>query len=150
MPEPSNADRKPSNVLRDQQRALDAYGLVGAITDREVQKDYKTALQQFGTALMKQGLAVAVSSLERRKGPSLLLQHLTMARLPVLTGLEADKVGDKIRELPVSDYRLVTRETVPFVNWLVKAVQAKFPDEDVSVSGDASLSTGAISDAQGS
>jgi CRISPR-associated protein Cmr5 len=124
---------------RDQQRALHAYEVVGAITDKAQQKDYKIAVHALCADILRSGLAAAMAGLERRESKAELLRgHLVSANIPGLVQprrqdipilkerLPPKNLPAKIRALPLDDYILATRETLQVVLWLKRAVQAKF------------------------
>jgi CRISPR-associated protein (Cas_Cmr5) len=105
---------------KDQQRALLAYACAAAAKSRL--GDYRIAVNGFRAALLRSGLAASVSLLERnadRGGFKQLMNDLAKER-----GSSLDKWPDAVRNLPLRDYMLQTRELTAFLGWLVRAVRA--------------------------
>lgn len=127
MSRPNNVGPKAPGpgVTRDQRFALHAYASVASV-ERGAQKDYKIAVHDFGTNVLRGGLAAAAASLERRDdgGVRLLRQHLAKASVVGLQGADAETLPGKIRELDVDDYIMATRELLHLSLWLKRAVQA--------------------------
>jgi len=129
------------DLLRDQQRAVDAYRAVGDIIaeNRASMDNYKITVYEFGANLQRCGLATAVAVLERRKdnGGEMLLTHLASADIPGVGQIDGSEVPGTIRRLDVDNYILATREVRQVTQWLKRAVQAKTetPDQDDAQSG---------------
>lgn len=127
-------------MTRDQQRAVLAYRLVGAVVDPGHRKDYRIAVHAFGANLLRSGLAGAMSDLERRGvGGQTMLSHLVEFSIPPLRQIAqpdgrpepvtGTTLPAAVRALPLADYILATREMLKVVSWLKRAVQATLPDE---------------------
>lgn len=118
-----------ARLSRDQRRALDAYKAVAEVQkkDKKDQEEYEIAVHALGADILRSGLAAAMAGLERREAKGLLLlSHLAKAKIPGLgNDAEPKDIPAKIRDLPLDDYILATRETLQVVLWLKRAVQAK-------------------------
>lgn len=114
-------------MTRDQQRAQHAYQCVGKVEENN-RKDYKVQVNSFGANVLRSGLAAAVGFLERDKA-SLFLEHLAGANIPNLEGA-GDKFPERVRELPLAEYMLATREALKMALWFRRAVQAQAWGED--------------------
>lgn len=116
-------------LIRDQQRALHAYGCVDTVRGDD-RKNYRIAVNDLAANIMRSGLCAAVAAVQRlgTRG-ELLLQHLAAAGVP---GLESAKAGDlarRVRELDAEAYMIATREMLHVAMWLKRATQATFGDE---------------------
>lgn len=119
---------------REQQRALHAYQCVEAVLDDKQRNDYKARVHGLGSAVLREGLAAALTFLEREKenaATAKLLDdvaaYLATAGLP---GLEEARPGSAlpavVRGLPLEEYMLATREVLKLLVWFRRAVQATF------------------------
>ncbi len=113
--------------LRDQQRALHAYEVVGKVP-KDDRGDYKIAVDNFGANILRSGLCAALAAVERRddRGKLLLLEHIASAGVPGLERARADDVARRVRELDADAYMIATREMLRVATWLKRAVQATF------------------------
>jgi CRISPR-associated protein Cmr5 len=125
---------KGSNVTRDQRFALHAYKAVASV-EAKAKKDYKIAVYDFGTNVLRSGLAAAVATLERRddKGVKFLREHLAMAGIVGLKGVTAETLPDRVRDLDIDEYIMATRELLHLTLWLKRAVQATIKDSSLGV-----------------
>lgn len=119
-------------MLRDQQRALHAYGVVSGIPPSQ-QRDYKIAVDDLGANILRSGLCAAIASVQRLnrdhdKRGDVLLGHLATANVPRLEGATAQNFAEKIRKLDADDYMIATRELLQVATWLKRAVQATFEE----------------------
>lgn len=128
-------------LTRDQSRAFKAYEAVSSVQEND-RKDYKIAVHALGAEILQDGLAAAMAGLERREGRANLLRtHLAeAAKAGLIPGLQKanssdedlrspvtkDNLPGKVRALDLDGYILATRETLQYVLWLKRAVQAKF------------------------
>ncbi|MCU0683415.1 MAG: type III-B CRISPR module-associated protein Cmr5 [Polyangiaceae bacterium] len=121
-------------VTRDQHFALHAYASV-ALVKNEARESYKIAVHDFGTYLVRGGLAAAMAALERSKGAGArcLLGHLADAGLVGLAKANADELPARVRALGLDAYVMASRESLHLTLWLKRAVQASA----VEVSGPA-------------
>ncbi|MGZ3459095.1 MAG: type III-B CRISPR module-associated protein Cmr5 [Archangium sp.] len=119
---------------REQRRALHAYRCVEAV-QKELRDDYKARVNGLGSAVLRDGLAAALSFLEREcennPAAAMLLGHLARYLAGEgLPGLEAVQDGRRlpaaVRELPLDAYMLATREGLRALVWFQRAVQATF------------------------
>ena len=138
--EPPAAPQANAGLRKDQQRALWAYGRAearagrgnGLPGDATALKDYENSVQTFASAILRTGLAVAVSVLERdakRDAPQNLLKDLAGLVLPGLgTGaqpLSWQTWPGSVRNISsLSDYMLATRELLQRAQWLRRACRA--------------------------
>ena len=119
-------------MRKDQERALWAYQRAQAVSDSDhlALDDYEIAVQAFGATLLRSGLAVAVSMLERNtKHPayrSLLSDMAGQLPLPDGNGqVDTEDWPSAIRGLDdVPTYMLKTREALACVTWLRRACRA--------------------------
>lgn len=117
-------------LLRDQQRACLAYTKVAQIDD-SLRDEYRICIRSFAANLRRMGLAAASSQLERdgRAGER-LLEHLAAADIVGL-GTDPKLLPERARGLDdVTAYMLATRELLRLAGWLIRAVQATFPERD--------------------
>ncbi len=116
-------------LLRDQQRALHAYEVVGK-APADQRRDYKIAVNDLGANILRSGLAAAMAELERLGDHGkLLLEHLAAAGVYGLHGATGNTLPDRVRALDVDSYMLAMREMLKVAAWLKRAVQATFGDE---------------------
>lgn len=122
-------DTSQRMLIRDQQRALHAYGCLDKVP-KDDQKDYKIAVNDLGANIMRSGLCAALAAVQRlgRRG-KLLLEHLAAASLPGLEDVRADDLARRVRELDVVAYMIATREMLQVAMWLKRATQATFGDD---------------------
>lgn len=116
------------NLLRDQRRALHAYEAVGKVA-KELQRDYKIAVNDLGANILRGGLCAAIAAVQRlgeRGAP--LLDHLASAGICGLDGATALDFAKRVRELEAGEYMMATREALEVAVWLKRAVQATFED----------------------
>jgi len=113
-------------VLRDQQRALHAYGAVGSVEHAQ-QKNYQIAVNDLGSNILRSGLCAALASVQRLgdRG-NVLLGHLASAGVPGLNEPTAGNLAKLVRELDADGYMIATREMLQVATWLKRAVQATF------------------------
>ena len=125
-------------MRRDRQRAIDAYGWARAARTAGHLPDYETAVQAFAAALLRSGLAVAVSVLERDCKDNLAAQQLraNLAKAVAITlpanqgDITASAWPGAVRALSdLATYRRMTREIVALLAWLRLACRAA-QDED--------------------
>jgi len=110
---------------RDQNRALRAYSCVRRVTNDE-KEDYKIAVNDFGSNILRSGLAATMALAERKQGAhELLLNHLAAADIPGFPG-QGNEIPERVRGMSVADYMLATRETLKVLVWFKRAVQAIF------------------------
>lgn len=119
-----------SRRTREQERARHAYACAEKVPEGD-RDDYKILANGFGAFVLKNGLAAALSFVERGKSDkakanTLFLDHLATANLPALTGKKGAGLFAEVRGLEVADYMLVTRELLALTVWLRRAVQATF------------------------
>jgi CRISPR-associated protein Cmr5 len=113
-------------LLRDQQRALHAYEVVGGVP-RDQWKDYEIAVNDLGANILRSGLCAALAAVQRLGSRGeLLLGHLAAARVPGLEGASARDLAHRVRELDADAYMIATREMLRVAVWLKRAVQATF------------------------
>ncbi|GHH02695.1 type III-B CRISPR module-associated protein Cmr5 [Comamonas sp. JC664] len=128
---------------REQQRALEVYARVRAVPSG-LCAEYKPRVNGLGAAVLRDGLAAALSFLERERAKNEAARQLlkdlafclSQARLPGLSkpGLSDESLPQEVRRLGLSEYMLATRESLRLLIWFRRAVQATFPAE---VPGDA-------------
>ncbi len=126
---------------REQQRALEVYARVRAVREDSLSlcAEYKPRVNGLGAAVLRDGLAAALSFLERERDSNAAARRLledlafclSRARLPSLAkpGLSAGSLPGDVRELDLGEYMLATRETLRLLVWFRRAVQATFPVE---------------------
>ncbi len=119
--------------MKDLERARRAFGCADeAWRDEAARAEYRSRVHALGPNVLREGLAAAVTFLEREqnKKPAarLLLRHLSQAELPGLDGKNAENFAGAVRALEVDDYILATREALRVCLWLRRAVQA-WPDD---------------------
>lgn len=129
-----------SGQTREQQRALQAYARVEAAAKlgRELRADYKPRVNGLGATVLRDGLAAALTFLEREnknEAAKRVLDDLAWclagARLPELgEGLRGEKLPEQVRGLKLDAYMLATREVLRLLVWFRRAVQATFPDDE--------------------
>jgi len=129
-----------SGQTREQQRALQVYARVEAASKqgRELRADYKPRVNGLGATVLRDGLAAALTFLERENSNAAakrvlddLASCLAAARLPELgEGLRGEKLPEKVRELKLDAYMLATREVLRLLVWFRRAVQATFPSDE--------------------
>ncbi|MBM3268574.1 MAG: type III-B CRISPR module-associated protein Cmr5 [Candidatus Sericytochromatia bacterium] len=115
---------------RDQERARHAYQAAAQAKSELKDKfeDYKGAVKDLGADILRNGLAAAVSTLERDKSRQevrLVFRDLASAGIPHFEECTGESLPSRIRELETAHYMLATRETLKFVVWLKRAVEAK-------------------------
>jgi CRISPR-associated protein Cmr5 len=122
---------RSSRLLRDQRWALHAYNVVANVPDGNTErKDYKIAVNDLGTDILRCGLAAAVAALERRgERGKRLLNDLASSEISGLRGKNADELPGAVRGLDLDAYMLATREMLQVATWLKRAVQASFGDD---------------------
>jgi CRISPR-associated protein Cmr5 len=123
-----------TRLTRQQQRALHAYARVEAVPIAE-RADYGTRVNGLGSAVLRNGLAAALAFLERdapkpSSAAGLLLEHLSSAEIPGLTGGRGADLPGAVRRLDLRGYMLATREVLQLVVWFRRAVQASFTREE--------------------
>lgn len=133
-----------SGTTREQQRAARAYERVREVPSK-VRPDYKPRVNGLGASVLRDGLAAALTFLEREKDAKepeplktnaamLLLEDLARtlgdANLPGLSskGLSWKTLPGAVRRLNLAEYMLATRETLRLVVWFRRAVQATFEE----------------------
>jgi CRISPR-associated protein Cmr5 len=115
-------------LMRDQERALHAYGCVEAV-QKEARRDYKIAVNDLGANIMRGGLCAALAAVQRRgEGSKLLLEHLAGASVPGLEDANAHDLPRRVSELNTEAYMVATREILLVAVWLKRAAQATFGD----------------------
>lgn len=114
--------------IRDQQRALHAYGAVATV-QREQQKDYEIAVNDLGANILRSGLCAAIAAVQRlgNRG-DVLLNHLATAGVPGLENATAQNLAERVRGLDADSYMMATREFLQVATWLKRAVQATFEE----------------------
>jgi hypothetical protein len=121
-------EHSPRLLRKDQERALTAYRWADVAKAADKIEEYETAVQGFAAALLRSGLAVAASVLERsanRGGFALLLEHLSGWKLPGIDSAPAKEWPGRVRAITdVSQYMLATRELVALLGWLRRACRA--------------------------
>jgi hypothetical protein len=112
-------------VRKDQERALDAYRWAKQAADL---KDYEIAVQSFAASLLRGGLAVAVSVLERskkRSGFAHLLTRLAAYPAPGILLGPAEDWPERVRGIAdTTSYMQATREFIALAAWLRRACRA--------------------------
>jgi CRISPR/Cas system CMR-associated protein Cmr5 small subunit len=120
-----SSSTSPSKLLlRDQVRAAYAYKVISTVPSSS-QADYKIAVNNLGSNILRSGLSAALATTERR-GDTLLLKHIAEAGVPGLNGATKEDVGETIRNLDVDKYILATREILKVATWLKRAAQTNF------------------------
>jgi hypothetical protein len=126
----------PASIRRDQQRAIWAYDRVSAAKVAGLLKDYENAVQGFAATVLRNGLAVAASVLERdkgRPGPKFFLTDLADYLPSGIPSGSADDWPSRVRALArLADYMLATRELLALATWLRRACRALRGDEDAA------------------
>jgi CRISPR-associated protein Cmr5 len=113
-------------ILRDQQRALHAYQVVGAVPEEE-RKDYEIVVNAFGANILRGGLCAALAVIQRRgSGGARLLDHLATAGVPGVDGASGSDLFTRVRTLDAEAYVIASREMLHVAAWLKRAVQATF------------------------
>lgn len=117
-------------LIRDQQRALHAYGCIDKVP-QEDRRNYKIAVNDLGANIMRSGLCAALAAVQRldERRSRLLLEHLAAAGVPGLENASADDVAERVRKLDVDAYMIATREMLQVAMWLKRATQATFGDD---------------------
>lgn len=124
----AEAPKKP--LLRDQQRALHAYGAIDSVpSDKQSRENYKIAVNDLGANILRSGLCAAIASVQRlgNRG-DVLLGHLASAGVPGLEDATAQNLAQCVRELDADSYMMATRELLQVATWLKRAVQATFEE----------------------
>jgi hypothetical protein len=115
-------------MRKDQRRALDAFEWAQTAVEQRDIEQFEIAVQTFAAVLLRSGLAVAVSVLQRDArnggGPARLQAQLA-TRFPC--GGAGQSWPDAVRALATADYMLLTRELVAFLTWLRRACRAVQP-----------------------
>jgi CRISPR-associated protein Cmr5 len=129
-----------SGQTREQQRALHAYARVeAAARDKGLRADYKPRVNGLGAAVLRDGLAAALTFLERERESNPAARQvlddlawcLGRASLPKLgESLDGKALPKEVRGLDLDAYMLATRETIRLLVWFRRAVQATFPKEE--------------------
>ncbi|AGC49204.1 CRISPR-associated Cmr5 family protein [Myxococcus stipitatus DSM 14675] len=130
---------------REQLRAIHAYQCVRAVP-QGIRADYKPRVHGLGASVLRDGLAAALTFLEREKKADEqapletnaakwllrdLAKSLENAPIPELKKrLATMPLPDAVRELKLEEYMLATRETLRLVVWFRRAVQATFKDSE--------------------
>ena len=123
---------------REQRRALHAYECVEAVPPKQ-RADYKARVHGLGGAVLRDGLAAALTFLEREcqdnEAVELLLGdlagYLSAAELPELeTAREGRRLPAAVRGLSLEAYMLATREVLRLLVWFRRAVQATFTERE--------------------
>jgi len=130
-PDPSTPTRIASQPrLRQQVWALHAYQSVNSVEDDQ-RKDYEIAVNDLGADVLRGGLAAAMAARERKRkrGGSLLLDHLARAGISGLEGATGQDLPDRVRRLDLDAYLLATREVLQLATWFRRAVQATSKEE---------------------
>jgi CRISPR-associated protein Cmr5 len=120
------SERLPPAVRRrDQRWALHAYGVVETVSPLE-RESYEIVVNGLGADILRNGLSVALATLERQAGPRgrTLLEHLASAGVTGLAGSDGAQLPARVRGLPVDKYMLATRELLQLAAWLKRACQA--------------------------
>ena len=123
----SRYDTSQGTLIRDQQRALHAYGCIDRVP-RNDQRNYKIAVNDLGANIMRSGLCAALAAVQRLRGRGgeVLLQHLATANVPGLEAVSGDDLTRRVREMNAEEYMIVTREILQVAMWLKRATQATF------------------------
>jgi CRISPR-associated protein Cmr5 len=127
-----------STRTREQQRALHAWRHVEAVPS-EHRDDYKSRVHGLGSAVLRDGLAAALTFVEREardnKAAARLLEDLAVYL--ATTGLPELEQAHKRNELPrvvrglsLEAYMLATREVLKLLVWFRRAVQATFTGKE--------------------
>ncbi len=125
----SRYDTSQGMLIRDQRRALHAYGCIDMVP-KDDQRNYKIAVNDLGANIMRSGLCAALAAVQRLGGRGeLLLQHLAAASVPGLENAKADDLARRVRELNAEAYMVATREMLQVAMWLKRATQATFGDD---------------------
>ena len=120
-------------ITRDQRRAQTAYNAVTGFSGEL--KEYKIQVHSLGANILRSGLAGALAFMQRSKSAAAEALARDLATAAVLKdfdlGADLSSMAKKVREMPLADYMLLTRELVVLVQWFRRAVQAS----DASGSG---------------
>lgn len=112
-------------IRKDQLRALKAYEWAQRAKMNKHLDDYEIAVQSFAASLLRGGLAVAVSVLERSKdrgGFDQLLADLASYSVPGIASGTKDAWPHKVRSMPsTTNYMQATREFIALATWLQRA-----------------------------
>ncbi len=113
-------------ITRDQERAQRAYACVEKVCNRGWRDDYASLVGGLGGQVVRTGLAATMAFLQRSKSPARdeLLQNLADAGIPGCANSSGENLPKRIRDLPLDDYMLATREFLRVVQWLKRAAQA--------------------------
>jgi CRISPR-associated protein (Cas_Cmr5) len=120
-------------MRKDQMRAIGAYKFVRDEQTAGRLDKYEGAVQTFAATVLRSGLAVAVSVLERNReddGPKQLLSHLEDPAWGGVPGIpiqrpERESWPSRVRAIEnVTDYMLATRELLAIATWLRRACRA--------------------------
>jgi hypothetical protein len=118
-------------MRRDQQRAIWAYRKAAEMRATNLLEDYETAVQSFAAALLRNGLAVAVSILERsadREEYKRLLGHLAGWEVQGMATCAESEWPGQIRAIAdLQLYMQITREFIALASWLRRACRALQP-----------------------
>lgn len=111
---------------REQERAKHAYESVARVGETAL-GDYKIVVNGFGATILRSGLCAALAYRDRLKtdAADLFLQHLAKGMEPRLGKIAPERLGDEIRNKPVAEYVLCTREALSVVQWLKRATQSR-------------------------
>jgi CRISPR-associated protein Cmr5 len=127
-----------STRTREQQRALHAWERVEAVPS-EHRDDYKSRVHGLGSAVLREGLAAALTFVEREARDNAAAKRLLgdLAAYLVTTGLpelEQARSGEAlpgvVRGLSLEAYMLATREVLKLLVWFRRAVQATFTGKE--------------------
>lgn len=125
----SRYDMPKGMLIRDQARALYAYGCVDKVP-KDQQKDYKIAVNDLGANILRSGLCAALATVQRLGDRGeLLLQHLAGSSVPGLEDAKADDLVERVRKLDADAYMIASREMLQVAMWLKRATQATFGDD---------------------
>lgn len=125
----SRYDMPKGMLIRDQLRALYAYGCVDKVP-KDQQKDYKIAVNDLGANILRSGLCAALATVQRLGDRGeLLLQHLAGSSVPGLEDAKADDLVERVRKLEADAYMIASREMLQVAMWLKRATQATFGDD---------------------
>lgn len=119
---------RSGSIRKDQMRALKAYEWAQRARANNYLDDYEIAVQSFAASLLRGGLAVAVSVLERSKTRAAfdqLLTDLAGYRVPGIEPGPKDAWPDKVRRIPTTiGYMQAAREFIALAAWLKRACRA--------------------------
>ena len=126
-------------MRKDQERALTAFKWAQSAVDVKEIEGYETAVQTFAATLIRSGLAVAVSVLQRDagtgkdSGPGKESRRLLVDLAFRYSPAEGQPVGADAwpaamrAEPDTATYMMRTREMVAFLTWLRRACRAVQP-----------------------